>query len=217
MSSIDPIETHGLYVHEQAPDKFVVYVDGWIGSTRGHESREEAAREYFTGWAAGGYNALYYREEDNYLLGPACLRCACDDWLEHEQHWEKHNDDGDARYLGDITCSICEEIITSQICSQCGDQLIRGSLVDRPLPIFYSGYGNGLHGECLADYVVKGEAYKSGFQSYTFRAPYAQDHWFVNGPFVTPEAEYAESAKGEHRADSRASLDHGSRVPSETR
>jgi hypothetical protein len=214
---LNAIDTHGLYVDNQGDGTFVAYVDGWIGDTRGHDSYAKAAREYFTGWAAGGYNALYFREDDNYLLGPACPQCACEDWLEHEKSWAKMNDDGDERYMSDICCAFCSTIITAQICSQCGDQLIRGSLVDRPLPIFYSGYGNGLHGECLADYVVKGEAYKSGFQSYTFRAPYAQDHWFVNGPFITQETVYAESAKGEHRADSRAPLDHGSRVSPATR
>jgi hypothetical protein len=168
----DPYTTKGRYIHREGPGAFTAYQDGWSQSSKTYRTYSAAAERLFPERGAGGYSLSYYPMEDGYHFGhiELCGACALDEWLANpkQKFWVEHGDN-DRRYYGAVTCDGCNKVIDPHLCAECGDEINEGNtgtFNDARLEPFHESGGVMLHAKCLAGLVVKGEAKKTGFQSY---------------------------------------------------
>lgn len=138
-----------------------------------------------------GYAVSYYTCDDDGDMfdGPLCADCVravlvqtmTDDaqldpgvHLHPDLNFRSELVDGDQPYFGCVECSACGEVLARWTCLECGDSLESDHDHDG-LPVFGDENGRGMHGACLARLVEKGQAVKSGLQTYRIdgQSPYS--------------------------------------------
>lgn len=144
-----------------------------------------------------GYAVSYYTCDDDGDVydGPLCADCVrtviaqtmVDDaqldpgvHLHPDLGFRHELVDGDAPYFGAVECTACGEVLARWQCIECGDSLETDHDHDG-LPVFGDDDGRGMHGACLSRLVAKGDATKTGHQTYTIgvSTPYS----WVRGVF----------------------------------